>query len=409
MKEIYKNIEKESIVHVMSNEIHSLKNKTLSSTGIRVYEDDCIGIAGAQGSFDEKELVTKAQEMLKMKIPYPYELSADRKESVNRKLTLPKGFDLLKETQEILKEITAAYPQFILSHEACIYSYFNSMQNDLGLDLVYEDELVALNFVFKHIKSSNIMDGFFGYGGREYDRKMFVNHYQQILKAYLNEISLPEQDDYPVIFLGEGQTTAKLDQDLSGRMIGTTSSLLTNKIGQQVFSKDFTLYQTNNSDDTFTPFFDMEGVVNKGHRIKLIDKGTVLHGYTDKKTAQKYNMPLTGAATGSYDGIPRLAGVELHIEPSEKTLKELLNGKHGILVMTASGGDFTNNGEYASPVQLAFLTDGENLIGRLPELNIKSNVFDMFGKDFIGVSKDFYFPLSLTRYLVHNMKVSKIY
>ena len=40
------------------------------------------------------------------------------------------------------------------------------------------------------------------------------------------------------------------------------------------------------------------------------------------------------------------------------------------------------------PFQLAFLTDGEKLIGRLPELSVSGQLYSMFGEDFIGKSND---------------------
>ena len=55
---------------------------------------------------------------------------------------------------------------------------------------------------------------------------------------------------------------------------------------------------------------------------------------------------------------------------------------------TIPGGDFTPDGNFATPVQLSYLTDGEKLLGRLPKFVIKSSVYDIFGKDFIGMSKD---------------------
>jgi PmbA protein len=41
-----------------------------------------------------------------------------------------------------------------------------------------------------------------------------------------------------------------------------------------------------------------------------------------------------------------------------------------------------------------FLFNGERFVGRLPELNLTSNVFDMFGDSFVGVSRDSLNPLS---------------
>ena len=39
------------------------------------------------------------------------------------------------------------------------------------------------------------------------------------------------------------------------------------------------------------------------------------------------------------------------------------------------------------PVQIGLLTDGEKILGRVPPFTIVSNLFDMFGKDFIGIAK----------------------
>ncbi|MEW6711751.1 MAG: metallopeptidase TldD-related protein, partial [Candidatus Riflebacteria bacterium] len=122
--------------------------------------------------------------------------------------------------------------------------------------------------------------------------------------------------------------------------------------------------------------------------LNLIENGRIVRPYTDKRTALQYNFENTGCAGGAYDSVPSLGTCNLEINHSEKTLKELLGGRHGILVAIASGGDFTSDGQFASPVQVAYLTDGENLLGRLPELTISGSIFDFFGENLIGVSSD---------------------
>jgi len=88
--------------------------------------------------------------------------------------------------------------------------------------------------------------------------------------------------------------------------------------------------------------------------------------------------------------------------------KEILNGDKGILIFISTGGDYSPEGKLASPVQLAFLTDGDKLIGRLPQLQISSNLFDMYGNAFRGASSDTLYPDSFENYLVFNMKTSKL-
>ena len=60
-------------------------------------------------------------------------------------------------------------------------------------------------------------------------------------------------------------------------------------------------------------------------------------------------------------------------------------------MMIASGGDTTPDGHFATPVQLAFLLEDGKLVGRLPEISIGGNFFDMLGKDYIGTVYDWPF------------------
>ncbi len=52
--------------------------------------------------------------------------------------------------------------------------------------------------------------------------------------------------------------------------------------------------------------------------------------------------------------------------------------------MIASGGDMTPEGHCATPVQMAYLVENGKLVGRLPELNISGNFFELLGKDYLG-------------------------
>jgi PmbA protein len=61
-----------------------------------------------------------------------------------------------------------------------------------------------------------------------------------------------------------------------------------------------------------------------------------------------------------------------------------LKGQPAIFAFMASGGDFTADGSYATPVQVAFLFDGKRIIGKLPEFAMRSHLDKMLGEDYIG-------------------------
>lgn len=78
----------------------------------------------------------------------------------------------------------------------------------------------------------------------------------------------------------------------------------------------------------------------------------------------------------------------LRIKRSLGTIRELLGGRLSIVPIRSSGSRFNEKGDLIMPVQMAYLCDGEKLLGRLPEFTLVSNMIDMFGKDFIGVGSD---------------------
>jgi len=169
-----------------------------------------------------------------------------------------------------------------------------------------------------------------------------------------------------------------------------------------------TVVQTRNpADDVPGPFFDTEGTVNLGYRFDLIRDGVLRSPMTDKKHAARYDLPLTGSAGGEYDSVPTLGLTPIQIAPTGQTIAELVGGRPAVLVWIAMGGDFTPDGQFGTPVQLAFLYDGEKMVGRLPGLNLSSHLYKMLGEDLIGVSTDSLTPLTKMNLIGMRMQVSK--
>ncbi len=401
---------KELSINVEQTKIDSLRRKTISKTGLRIYRNGLIGTAGTIGNYDEQVLEEQALAALHNRIPYPYELTKDLSISERYTSCIISEQSLPAEVEELLELVQREQPGFIFSNRVNLIEQETGLSNNAGLDLYEYDRYVELNLLFKETTSVNIYDGAVYFKGRQYDNELILKMINQICDAYKNKHDLPREGRYPVIF-ETGQLAIPLRKvitGLHGETFGSNSSPLSDRRGQQIFSDRFTLYQASTSADIGTPFFDAEGVVNEGYCYTLIEEGRIITPYTNKKFSQKFDLPLTGAATAEYDGVPTLGWPNLRIRESEKTVKELLGGRVGIYVIIASGGDFTHTGDFSTPVQLALFFDGERFVGRLPELNISSNIFRMCGEDFIGVSKDSPSELSLEKCLLIDMNVSKI-
>lgn len=409
LKEKYISKIKEISLNVNQTKISSVKQTDIEKTSLRIYKDGYIGYSGAIGNYNEEEIENRALETLENKIPYKYKLENNKTivEDFSNEIIEKDRF--IEEFDTFLNKLRDEQPDFSFSHKIYLHEKENTIINDNNLNLFYKDTFLSLLLLFKEKDSINIIDGYVGLQCRNYNLNTILEYINNICNAYKNPVELPDKETLPIVYLSsELLPIKKFATDLDGKYFGSGSSLFSNKREQKIFSEDFTLYQNNNPKDTFQPFFDFEGVVNKNYKYPLIENGILKSPYTDKRTATKYNLPLTGAAFADYDGVPKLGFPNLSIKESEKTAKELLAGEMGVFIIIADGGDFKPNGDFATPVQLALLFDGENFIGRLPDINISSNVFDMFGNSFRGVSKNTINPLSNNKFLIMDMQVNKL-
>jgi PmbA protein len=400
----------ENAVKIVQTQVNSVRKKDILRTSIRLYDGKSMGVAGALGECNEEELVAKAKESLKLAIPYPYQPSRELVREERHGSDLQGEEELLEATEEILEKLRSDQPHFSFSHLFKSARVESSMQNDLGLDLKSSCESISLELVIKDKKSSNIIDAMTGYEGRKFHKDCFIELTNMICDAYMNQLPDIKEGVYPVVF-GSNDVTyyKKLYESLNGMLFGSGGSLLSGKIGKKVFSDKVTLFQTRNVEDGFfEPFFDKEGTVNDSDRFALIEDGVVISPYTDKKTAATFNLTLTGSAEGEYDGLPELGPPMLKFAESHKTAKQLLDGQKAIFILIASGGDFTQDGRFATPAQLAFLFDGDRFIGRLPELSLSSHIFDMLGKDFRGVSSEDFLGIENTKLTIMDMNVKKL-
>jgi PmbA protein len=154
-------------------------------------------------------------------------------------------------------------------------------------------------------------------------------------------------------------------------------------------------------------FFDDDGCFTEGHRVPLIDAGVVKTPFTGRRVLARYQLLHTELAHAAYDGVPSLAVPKLCPAPGRKSLPELLGGSPGILVSLVAGGEFTSDGIYTTPVQLAFLHDGERLLGKLPELVLRGQDRNMFGAGYRGVSTETWPRLSGEHLMVLEMDVTR--
>lgn len=407
-KELIRINDKETAVQISNNSIKAIRNKDIVKVGARVYSNGLIGVYGQYGDDKIDDIFCKAESNLKLNIKYPCEVSKGI--TINIKDEIVKIDDtILNKVEDFVEELGALVKElgFVASGTISISEEEVKITNDYDLNCVMSKKGLIIMVILKEIGTANIFDTGYLLNAKEFDKDLMLKEISDICRAHKNFVDVPVNEEGKVrcIFTEDSDILKFFINELRGEKIGTKSSFFNNKFGEKLFDEKFTLYLENNVDEGGVPF-DYEGTLIKGKEEALVENGVLQMGYADKRTAEKYGLKNTGSGFGDFNGVPELMAPNLTLKRGEKTLEDLLDGKPSILVVECGGGDFTSDGGYGTPIQVAYVFDGKNFIGRIPEISVKSNIYDMYGKDFIGVPKDNLNPVSLSKLAVIDMKVN---
>ena len=69
------------------------------------------------------------------------------------------------------------------------------------------------------------------------------------------------------------------------------------------------------------------------------------------------------------------------------------------------GGDFTDKGDYSSPLQLSYLLQKGEIVGRLPQITVRTSINEMFNHGLIEIASDGFYKNSIQPSLFTEMDV----
>lgn len=380
--EFLKHTTRSVTLNVTGGKIDSFREREETTGTVRVYENGCIGIAGCLGEPDEAALTAKAKDALALGIPYPCKLEGTlQKEDLREEEILPIS-EFLPTMQSFLDRLGERCPRFAFSNKVSLRYQRCDYRNSLGRRLASSGWKLSMDLAIQNRGSGNLFDTFLGWEGNKFDPEDILNRFQAQYDAFYIPADLAP-GRYPVV-IGSLDLFGTFLQSFIGELYAAGASLLSGKLGQKIFSDKLSLRaDMNPATNPGCCFFDDEGCVASDLRPALIENGVLTGLLTTKKSADQYHLPNLGASVGAYDGVPGLAFRGLYVDPTAEHLRDLVPGK-AVYVVVASGGDVTPDGHFATPVQMAYLLENGKPAGRLPELNVSGNFFDLLGKDFLG-------------------------
>lgn len=381
-------------LNFQASELNEIREKQIQSLSCRIFKDEKIYSANALGEVDSKALEETALNNPFGAIDYNYDYQGNEKVSTEGGKTLSET-ELLEISKSFSDKIKLEMPNFLFSGKVEYTDTHFEMNNSQGGD--YKKSLKSLDgfLILKRKGSPNIMDSVMPYSSHTGKVDLAGCDLFFEMHKKFDDIVTIEKGKYPVMFVMDQGFLAKFQEGLDPTFYHNNACYYAGKLDQKIFHEKVNLVDTRfNEEKGLFHRFDDEGNTLT-EKLPVIENGVFKNIFYDNAAAKKYSKESTGNGRREYNTSIRSRSYHLDFEATGETTSEVFEKYPKVIVaILAGGGDTSSNGDYSSPVQVAFMVENGKVAGRLENLNVNNSIDKMMGDDFVAVTNDQLVPIN---------------
>jgi len=425
LKELASQTDQAEVVNVQSEsttvsfEANRLKSSQVEETkgiALRVVKDGRLGFAASSDESAAEKLVSNVLESAtygdEIPIAFPGPQSAPIVTTYDQAITdlpIPRIVEI---GQEIVDLILQIEPEARVNIELKRGMQQVSIRNQAGTEVSFRRSPLSVGFEISRVKGDDVLIMFDVMGTTVWEEDYLAFARNLGKKLELAKASATIQSGrMPVLFSPVGALVLgfPLMLGLNGKNVYTGTSPMASKSGEKLFDAKITIADDPTIAGRFgSASYDDEGVAHR--RNVLVEQG-VLKGFLyDLKTAAQAGVQSTGNGSRSLFTPPSPSPTNLIFQAGETPLTEMIAGiDEGLLVENALGLGQGNviSGAFSNSLSLAFKIEGGEIVGRVKDVSIAGNVYDLL-QDVSAVSQDtewVYNSFSLPHILLPDMNV----
>ncbi|MEC4983383.1 MAG: TldD/PmbA family protein [Oscillatoria sp. PMC 1076.18] len=359
-----------------ANRLKQLEVAQSEGTALRLWRNNCPGLAVAYGQVDPQALVEKAIALSQLNPPETPELAAPKTAIYPDFGTEIEVEELIKIGKNAIARIRELYPEVLCSAEFECEAETTCLLNSQGLHCQYTDLTLSSYLGVEWVRG----DDFLGiYDGQEARNELEIN---QIVKNILQRLTWAKtntaspQGKLPILFTPKAATLlwSVVCEATNGKQVVEASSPWSEKLASKVVSETLSISQQPDTGPYSCPFDD-EGTFTKS--FSLIEKGQLKQFYSDRATGRALGINSTG--NGFRPGLGRYPTPDLVnflIEPGQGSLPDLIsNLDEAIVVDQILGGGADISGDFSVNIDLGYHLKNGQIIGRVKDTMIAGNVY----------------------------------
>ncbi|MFO8102491.1 MAG: TldD/PmbA family protein [Dehalococcoidia bacterium] len=393
-----------------TNRLKQVQTRESTGTALRLIKEGRIGFAATTRSDGKKELIDMALEMAPFGAEARFEFPGARTypsvQVFDEEVEKVSPEAMVELGQSMIDKLKAAAPDVVCEGSVSRRTSYVEIINSGGGKSDYRKSVFSIMLEGVLIRGTDML--FVGDVDASCHRLTTSENLAQTILEQLErarETAPSVSGMVPVIFTPHGVASALISPlvvAFNGKTVLRGASPLGQRLGDMVFSPDFSLYDDSTID--FCPassICDDEGV--PARCTSLIEKGVVGNFIYDLQTAGEAGEQSTGNASRSVASLPGPSMNALIIEEGKVSFADLLNDiKEGLVVEELMGATQGNllGGDFSGNVLLGYKVENGKITGRVKNTMVSGNVYALL-KEGITVGSD-------SRWLGGSMKTPSI-
>ncbi len=384
-----------SSISFKNNRLHGINEKENSGMGIRINIDGRTGFSYTNDSDRLSEVTGRAIELAKFGDHEGYDLPENaeaRFEPYDEAINQFNTSDEIEKGKESIQLLLDRYPEIHADLSISVSSGITRLENSRGLSANYRNSYfgasISATYLLKEGSKIDVWDSI--------SSRSSVS-FSHLITGMLDKIQMAEKTAgsksgrVPVIMTPRAfsRLLSIVASGLDARAVFKGISPFKEKMGEKLFNEKLTVIDDPlMAESPFSFPFDDEGTA--AQTKSLIENGVLKNFVTDLKHAERLGIEALGNASRGYSSLPSPSFSNIIVTEGDTPLKNIFTAvPRAILAESFIGLGQSNTltGEFSANLDLAYLVENGEVVGRVKDCMVKGNLFDLLKEEII-ISKE---------------------
>lgn len=399
-----------------NNTLKYVTTKSMRGIGLRVIKDGRIGFSSTTDFRKPEKLVANAMESAKFgqtaAFDFPSKSNFPKIAVFDQQVIdypIQKCVDIGKEAIEKALSVNSSYECGVSLGKG---HGMRRLINSKGLDISCASTSFGIGIEILEVKGQSLL-----WVGEGESSKGLVTDLNKHVDKALRGLQLAQKElklktgTYPVVVTAKamGNLLATFETGCNGKLVQKGASPLTNRLGETIIDERVSIYDDATIDmaDCSYPW-DGEGTPSQ--RTPLFERGVLQNYLFDLQTAGIMKTKSTGNGGRGFSSQPSPGNSNVTVEPGDTAFDAMIKDVHyGVLVDQVLGGGQSNilAGEFSVNIDLGYLIENGEIVGRVKDCMIAGNAFEVFHNIVaIGDKAEWHGPMKVPPFYFKAMNIA---